>query len=329
MAHDGKLLALAREELDAIRRENAAEEVRREKEIYSKIVGIDLIDRKMRSQMTSLVSLTLKKPADLEKQIEAIREENLELQEQKAQMLKDAGYPEDYLEPIVSCRKCGDTGRVDGRMCECLQKLYNRQVTRNLSSLMLSGDESFDNFDLSRYSSIYDVNFGASPAQLMSYVFGRCRDFAEDFPSAERNLLLYGGTGLGKTYLSACIAKLVSDKGCSVCYESASAALGAFERQQFSRDPEEAAEAAAKVRRELDCDLMILDDLGTEVISSVTVSALYTLINTRLMDRKATIINTNLSPDELALKYTDQICSRIEGCFEKLVFIGEDLRRKK
>ena len=329
MAHDRKLLALAREELEKIRRDNEAETVRREQEIYSKIDGFELLDRKMRSQMTSLVSLTVKKPQNFEGQIDAIMTENLELQQQKIQLLTDAGYPEDYLEPVVSCKKCRDTGRVNGEMCDCLQRLYNRKVTENLSALMLSGNESFDNFDLSRYSSVYDVNFGNSPSQLMAYVFGRCREFSEVFPSEARNLLLYGGTGLGKTYLSACIAKDVSSRGYSVCYESASAALGAFERQQFSKDPDEASDAAAKVKRELDCDLMILDDLGTEVVSSVTLSALYTLINTRLMSKKSLIINTNLSPDELAGKYSEQICSRIDGCFEKLVFIGEDIRRNK
>ena len=329
MAHDGKLLARARAELERIRSANEAEGLRRKNEIYEKIDGIELIDCRMRAQMTELVRLTLKKPVDLKEQLGKIESENLELQARRAELIMEAGYPEDYLSPIYSCEVCKDSGMRNGKICDCLQKLYNNEVTRNLSSLALNGDESFDNFDPSLYSNMYEPSIGMSEAEYMSLIYKRCRGFVEKFPDKCGNLFMYGDTGLGKTYLSACIAKEISARGCSVCYDTAVSALGAFERQQFSKNPEEAELAGAKVKRELDCDLMILDDLGTEVITSVSISALYTLINTRLTERRPLIINTNLTPEALRIKYTDQICSRIEGCFEPLQFIGSDIRKIK
>ena len=155
------------------------------------------------------------------------------------------------------------------------------------------------------------------------------RKFADNFPNVSSNLLFQGGPGLGKTFLSACIARVVAEKGCSVCYDSAVSALEAFEKQKFSRDPDEADAASARVRRMLDCDLMILDDLGTEMVTPMSVSALYTLINTRLVNRRKMIISTNCSEEELAKKYTPQICSRIAGEFIALPFVGQDIRKLK
>ena len=145
----------------------------------------------------------------------------------------------------------------------------------------------------------------------------------------EQNLLMQGDTGLGKTYLSACIARVVADKGCSVCYDSAFTALEYFEKQKFSRDTDEGIAADKRVKRMLDCDLMILDDLGTEMATPMSVSALYSLINTRLVNGKRMIISTNLRDDEIAKRYTPQIASRILGEFVHLPFAGNDIRMIK
>ena len=155
------------------------------------------------------------------------------------------------------------------------------------------------------------------------------REYAEHFAPGAPNLLLQGGTGLGKTYLSACIARVVSARGCSVAYESAGACLAAFETAKFRPFTEAGAEAQARVEQYLGCDLMILDDLGTEMISPYSVSALYTLINTRLTQRRATIISTNLTDSELSRCYTPQILSRLEGEYQTLPFLGSDIRRQR
>ena len=326
MKFDGKLMAKARDSLSEIRSANSAEQNRRIMSVYAKCSDIELIDAKLRMQMAQLARLTLSKPANLKEQLEELRDSNLELQAQKAELLTENGFSADYMDEIYSCKKCRDTGIYNNGICSCLMKLYNKELTKNLSTMMLSGDESFDNFNLRYYSNLYDPEFGKSIQEVMSKVLSLCREFADNFPAQYSNFLMQGGTGLGKTYLSACIAKEVAAKGFSVCYCSAAEAVAAFERQKFASTPEEREEADEKVDRILNSDLMILDDLGTEMITSVTISALYTLINTRLINRRPMIISTNCTNDELKRKYSEQICSRLFGEYKKLPFRGTDIR---
>ena len=332
MTHDGRLLARAREALEDERRENQAEQQRRTDLIYHRIPEIESIDRRMRSQMSDLVRLTLSKPADLSHRLEKLQKENLDLQMRKAELLHAQGFPIDYLDEIVSCKVCGDTGMVDGRLCACMERRYNRELTKELSVLLRSGDESFERFDLSLYPDTPEQESGVSARSAMRVVFSACRGFADSFPDVPanlRNLLLRGDSGLGKTYLSACIARSVAERGYSVCYDTASAALEAFEKQKFSRIPEEAEAAALRAERMLSCDLMILDDLGTEMATPAAASALYTLINTRLTRSLHTVISTNCSDDELRRRYSPQICSRLFGEFLELPFYGNDIRLMK
>ena len=329
MPYEGKLLARARAELDARRDANQAEHRRRLGAVYARAPGIQRMDAQLRRQMTELVRLTISKPADMKARIAALEKENLELQMRRAEALVENGWSAEYLDEIYSCPKCRDSGVYDGAPCDCLDRLYNRELTKELGTLLRSGDESFARFDPTLYSDLPDPESGVVPREVMSLAFESCRKFADKFPRVSSNLLLQGGTGLGKTFLSACVARAVADKGCSVCYDSSSAALEAFERQKFSRDAEEAEAAATRVRRMLSCDLMILDDLGTEMVTPMTLSALYTLINTRLVNKKKMIISTNLSDNELLRRYTPQICSRISGEFLCLPFIGRDIRLMK
>ena len=159
----------------------------------------------------------------------------------------------------------------------------------------------------------------------MEMVYKTCRTYAETFAPGSMDLLLRGGPGLGKTFLSACIARVVSQKGFSVVYESAGAAFEAFEDKRFARD----GDAAGTVERMLSCDLLILDDLGTEMPGGVTNGALYAILSRRLAGKKSMIISTNLSAAELSRRYTPQIASRIEGEFEELEFAGSDIRAIK
>ena len=326
MPYDGKLLARARDALDQRRAANQAEQQRRLSLVYARVPEIQQIDLRMRAQMAELVKLTLSRRPDLTERIEELKKENLDLQVRRAELLTEQGYGMDYLDEICSCPKCRDTGILNGEPCECLHKLYNRELTKELGVLLQSGDESFERFDLTLYSDL-SQDGGASPRETMAMVYGACKKFADNFPKVSANLLLQGGTGLGKTYLSACIARVVAEKGYSVCYDSATAALEAFERQKFSRDPEEAESAARRVRQMLGCDLMILDDLGTEMLTPVSASALYTLLNTRLVNGRKTIISTNCGDEELQRRYSPQICSRLDGEFLRLPFKGTDIRR--
>ena len=329
MPYDGKLLARARDQLDRQRQANQEEQQRRIDRVYARIPRVREIDGELRSHMARLVRLTLSKPADLREQIEALEQENLALQMQRAELLVEHGWGADYLDEIVSCPICHDTGMHEGHPCQCLEKLYNKELTKELGGLLRHGDERFERFDLTLYSAQPDPVHGVVPREVMAMNLSICKRFAENFPDVKVNLLMQGGSGLGKTYLSACIARVVAEKGCSVCYDSAAAALEAFERQKFSRDPAEAEAADVRAKRMLSCDLMILDDLGTEMITSLSVSALYTLLNTRLVSGRRTIISTNCPDEELRRKYTSQICSRLAGEFRPLPFSGEDIRLMK
>lgn len=320
MALDGKLLARAREQLEHIHADNVAEHFLRQEKIYSRIPEVERIDTRLRTQMTELVGLTIRGGAELNDAIKKLEDESLELQAKKAELLVGHGYAMDYLDDIYACPKCRDTGYVNGKMCSCLKALYNAEVTRELGTLLKNSDECFEKFDLSLYG---------SARESMEIVFDTCREYAQSFSDRSMNLLFQGGTGLGKTFLSACIARVVAENGHSVCYDTASSALEAFETKKFSRDIQTAENAAVKVERMLDCELMILDDLGTEMPTPMAVSALYTLINTRLVNGRKTVISTNLTDAELSKRYNAQICSRLEGEFTKLPFFGSDIRLLK
>lgn len=329
MPYDGKLLAKARAELENIRARNLAEQQRRQRAVYAALPEVERIDAQMRGQMAELVRLTISRRPDLAARIDALRADNLALQERRAGLLLGAGFPAAFLDEIYSCPKCRDTGLYEGGVCSCLSRLYNAELTKELGALMHRGDERFERFDLSLYPDERDVDSGVSPRQAMSIVYNSCKRFADNFSPSSPNLLLQGGTGLGKTFLSACIARVISEKGFSVCYDSAAAALEYFELAKFQRDSAEGETAARKVRRMQDCDLMILDDLGTEMLTPMSQSALYALINSRLINGRQTIISTNLTVEELQRRYSAQISSRILGEFVRLPFFGQDIRQRK
>ena len=323
MALNGTYLARARDRLAERRAANEEARRRREDRAYATIPGLRELDDTLRAQMPQLFVLSLQH-GDTSAEVAALREENLALQADRAALLRANGLPEDWTDEIVSCPQCRDRGYLpDGKICDCLMKLYNAEATADLSSLLRVGNESFERFSLDWY----DEASGARQQMAMTLEFAR--EYAEHFAPGAPNLLLQGGTGLGKTYLSACIARVVSERGCSVAYETASTCLAAFEAAKFRPFTPMGEQGQARVEQYLSCDLMILDDLGTEMISPYSVSALYTLINTRLSSRKATIISTNLTDADLERCYTPQILSRLEGEYQTLPFLGTDIRRRR
>ena len=187
------------------------------------------------------------------------------------------------------------------------------------------GSQSFETFSLDWYSRQEDRNVGISPRRNMEKVLDECRKFAARFGQGPENLLLWGGPGLGKTFLSAAIAREVSAAGYSVVYDTAGRVFERFEDRKFTRE----AAAEGDVDRVLSCDLLILDDLGTEMITAFVQSALYRIVNTRLISRLSTVISTNLDPEELARRYSPQVASRLEGEYRNLPFFGQDIRQLK
>jgi len=207
-------------------------------------------------------------------------------------------------------------------------ELYKEAQKESLSSLLKLGDETFDSFDLSYYADTLSPDTTVSVRRSMEIIFEICVEYARNFGKKSMNLFFIGAPGLGKTFLSACIARVVAENGHSVVYDMAASVFGKFEEAKFTRmdDPEE---TRAEIRRYLECDLLIVDDLGAEMTTAFTVSALYDIVNTRLITNRKTIVSSNLTLGELHRRYSGQIMSRLEGEYQVLTFRGDDIRKKR
>lgn len=325
MAYDGIIMQRALARFDQAKQRREAELARRRREAYVREPRLQEIDNSLRGTMSRIVAAAVKKGEDPLPALRVLRDENLELQRERAALLAKLGYPADYLEDKPACSVCGDTGYDRRGVCRCLKEYYAREQLRELSRLLPLGEARFETFRFDLYDGAEWPDYGTSPRANAEHNFDTCRDYARQFSRGSGNLLLSGGTGLGKTFLSACIAREVSESGSSVVYDTAISIFSRFEDAKFRRDEE----GDGDVRRCESCDLLILDDLGTEMTTSFVQSALYQLVNGRLLAGKSTIISTNLAPDELARRYGAPVLSRIEGCYEILPFFGEDIRTKR
>ncbi len=279
------------------------------------------IDRALSRTAAELLGAVLE-GGDVYPTIEKMRVENDRLQAERAALLEEYGLPANIGEPDYECKKCGDRGYVNGRMCECFRRALVKETIRSSGIGRLVETQSFDNF-----STDYYKDDERSFRQFCDVILPYCRDFVEEFgPDNARNALFIGGTGLGKTHLSTSIAKGVIERGYDVIYGTAQNVFRDFERQQFGRPGAESEDLTEKY---FECDLLIIDDLGTELTNNFTVSCLYNLINTRINGKKPMIISTNLSQNELRSRYEDRVTSRLFGEFDPLFFIGKDVRFKK
>ena len=294
--------------LDAI---STAEERNRELGLKSEEI------RKIDAELSG-TGLLLFRTACMGGDIEAVRARNTELMTQRRAILVKLGYPEDYTEVHYTCPACSDTGFVGTKMCTCLKQLL---ITKNIQSSgmgKLIDKQSFDNFSLDVYKN--------NPENLarMERNLKFARSFADNFARHHDNLLLIGTTGTGKTHISTAIAKTVISQGFDVLYDSVQNIVNDFEKDKFKSGYNSSDSASEKY---LECDLLIIDDLGAEFITQFSVSALYNLINTRQNKGLSTIISTNLSASELAGKYEGRIYSRIIGAdYTVLRFEGDDRR---
>ncbi len=235
----------------------------------------------------------------------------------------------DLPEEAPLCKRCNDTMFKSGQPCTCLRKAYAAEQKKELAKTIKIFDQTFDSFDLELFSRNTMLH-GLSAYENMSGMYDFCADYAQSFCAKSPNLLFTGYTGTGKTFLSTCIAGAVCEKGIWVEAESAVRLFAALEAEQFGRDePSGRLNSSRGSKRFFSSSLLLLDDLGTEFLTPFVQTALYDLINTRLQNGVKTIINTNLTADDLQKRYLPQTVSRLTGEYDMLTFFGDDLRQVK
>lgn len=259
--------------------------------------------------------------------LEGLDEDNLSLSLEKKRLLVKYGYPADYLTPRYECEICHDTGFVDGERCSCFRNALSGLIYSESNVRDIIKEQNFDNFDYSLYSDSpadRDPFLRLTPRENINNVTAQAHAFIDSFDSAYRNLLVYGNTGVGKTYLINCIARELLDSAHTVLYYTAFRFFSYVEKCKFRLD-----ETDENLSEDylIDCDLLIIDDLGTELSNAFTTSALYSVINERHLKQHPTIISTNLSFDQLEDRYSERVFSRLSKDYTFLKIIGKDIRK--
>lgn len=243
---------------------------------------------------------------------------------EKKRLLIEAGFAPDYLDVPFTCAYCKDTGMRDGKLCGCYLSLLSEALYAESGMGQLLKKQTFDAFDLQVYSDVCPKDGKASPRQNMVSILNTCRAFVRDFSKHADSLFFYGAPGLGKTFLSSAIANALLKEGVSVLYQSAGQIVDLLSEIRFGKGENEA--KGLLKEQLLKTDLLIIDDLGTEVINSMTDADIFSVVNSRIMAEKSTIISTNLSLRDIERIYSSRMTSRIMGHFKTLYFYGTDIR---
>lgn len=317
MSYSQEVYSRATEMLER-RKEKATMEAQfRFDEISAKIPELESIQQKLSNIGLSISKVFLfsdDKKADMEK----LMEESLKLQDEKKKLLVKYGYDENALNITYHCPDCKDTGFIGSRRCKCHKELLKNIERENLSKIAPLDDCTFDAFKTEYYPDI----------ERAERIRANCLKYATNFTTNSKSIIFYGGTGLGKTHLSLAIANVAINRGYSVVYGTAQNILNDLQNENFGRTDN----IRYYERAVLNCDLLIIDDLGTEFKSAYTVAELYNIINSRILAKLPTIISTNSTSQELEEKYDQRVTSRIIGEYAPLVLQGNDIRyikRKK
>ena len=323
MGYSAEVVRRARERLAQAREDRESENRQHLAEAYAKVPRIREIDVQLRRTMAMAAQAAFLQGSDGRTEMDKVREANLQLQRERAELAAEY-FEEGYLDDSPVCDRCGGSGYLGTQMCECLAELCRQEQKKEIS-ILSGGKEHFAQFRLDYYPDRIDPILGVNIRSVMEKTFQSCKRYALTFSERSGNLLFSGDTGLGKTFLSACIARTVAERGYSVVYESAGNLFTKLERAKFSNDEA----ARTEVKKYSDCDLLIIDDLGTEMPGQFTTAALYSLVNERLLTGKPMIISTNLNVEDFSRRYSPQIASRLRGSFQRQTFLGEDIRVKK
>lgn len=319
----GKEVYAATERILRERRRQAEEQAEaRRADFYQKIPSARKLESRLASTAVAAAKAVLA-GKDAKENLRELRTENRALQDKLSALLREAGLEEDALLPRYHCPRCRDTGYVNGKMCSCMKELLRTEAYNRLNALTPLSLSSFSSFSLDYYTDV-SRDGKLSDRELMRRTFRFCENYARSFTLLSPNLVMTGGTGLGKTHLSLAIARECIKNGFGVVYSSVSSLIAKLESEHFGHGDSEDTFSLLQ-----NCDLLILDDLGTEFRSSFSAAAVYHIVNTRLLTQKPTIISTNLSTKEMVECYSERFTSRIIGSYKRIVFVGKDVRQLK
>lgn len=316
-----KCISAVNKTFEQRRQKNAAEETARKTEVLQKIPQMEKLERDMETNMSAFMTFAFEKEeAGNEKKFKAFQEKAMVLQGQRLELLYENGFPTDYLDKIYTCTECKDTGAVGETLCRCYKKEMSLEYLRLSGLERLQSRQTFEDFDL-----VYYPDEGnPSPRKKMGAIKAYCEQYAKNFNGKGKNLLFYGNPGCGKSFLSAAVGRELIERGFFVLYSPVQEMIAAFEAERFSKGGEHILSEDY-----LDCDLLILDDLGTEFQTSFSDTVLYNLINSRLNRGKPFIISTNLDLDEISEAYHERLVSRMVYESDVFGFPQVDIRLKK
>ena len=298
-----------------------AEQQRRIDEISRVAPEIEILQNNLKNTGFELIKLVLSGDKDTKNLVEKIKEKNISTQKTIGELLEAIKGDKHYLDIQYHCPVCKDTGFCEGRRCLCMNELLKKFTIDELNENCLIELNDFDDFSLEYYEKNDVANI--SPYDKMKQNLDFCKNYVENFNENSLSLLFIGKTGLGKTYMSSCIAKSLIEKNVNIVFGSIIDFLRRIENEHFGQEKGNTLEIL------LNADLVILDDLGSEFLTSFTEPVVYDIINSRINQRKPTIISTNLSFAELDEKYNERIVSRLTGCFVPIMFVGSDIRHIK
>lgn len=316
MSFSRKCIILVNDEFEAKRLENENKRQLSLNEVYSKIPELVLIDKELSQTGVSIMGCAISGKENYKESIQKLKERNLSLQSRRADLLMAHGYASDYTDLKYDCPICQDWGAINGKICSCYKTRLIEEQFKLSGISSLAKSQSFETFSLDYYENKEEMG------ELLAYA----KNYVDDFDKIKDNVLFVGGTGLGKTHLSTAIAGALIKKGYNVVYETAQNIFFDFENDRFLDRFGGDEPTATKY---LDCDLLIIDDLGAENITGFSVSCLYNIINTRLNKKLPIIASTNFSSKEIRGKYHDRITSRLFSDFTIKMFQGTDIRRLK
>ena len=323
-------MALSNEQYDALMRQYNHKQARnnqivsyRTDEVYSAIPALSQLDEEVSKVSVSSITAIFN-GKDINTAASESRRKLSELKARRIKLMESHGFPADYLEPPYDCPDCKDTGYINGKRCHCFKQAAINIVYKqsNLSNIL--SKENFDCFDLDVYDDDYfEPSSDVSARATAQIALERAQNFVQHFKEKGGNLLLLGQTGCGKTFLSNCIAKALLDEGISVIYFTATGLFKVFEDQTFKKKVDDLPDQI------FDCDLLIIDDLGTELPNNFTITKLFQCLNERLLRNKSTVISTNLSLEQMRDTYSERITSRVFSNYDAIRLIGDDIRIKK